>query len=148
MGGKMDKKLIILLLVTPILLYGCTGGQVSPPGGQTVTGQAVTIQDLITNPNVYANKTITVTGILRDIGANYYTNPHFVLQDENLNNITVTEWAPLEYMQPPPGSNITTMPKAMDYWLDKKLRVTGLFKYSEGSYYIDVGLNESNVEIL
>ena len=103
------------------------------------------IADLIADPQYYVNKTVIVTGFLRNRGSNYYTNPHFVIEDDTLKKITVTEWAPLEYMQPPPGSNITNMPKAMDYWLNKRLRITGIFRCSETECYVDVGFNASNI---
>jgi hypothetical protein len=66
--------------------------------------QEVKINDLARHAETYVGQKVTVQGRLILAGRNYFTDPRFVLVDEQGETIPVSAWAPLDFPPPMPGS--------------------------------------------
>jgi hypothetical protein len=64
---------------------------------------ALLLKTLAENPEQYLGKTFRVTGKLRNIGENYFTDLKVILEDDKSNFLYVRPWLPLEFPPTPPG---------------------------------------------
>jgi hypothetical protein len=91
--------------------------------------QQVKINDLARNAGKFVGKKVTVQGRLVFAGRNYFTDPRFVLADEQGETVPVSAWAPLEIPPPMPGEKVTPAdrPRTMSDYLGKRFSITGIF---------------------
>jgi hypothetical protein len=74
---------------------------------------------------------VTIVGRLELAGKNYFTDPKFILVDDQNNPTPIAGWAPLEIPPPPPGAPRNyTQPLTMRDFLGRRLSVTGVRRES------------------
>jgi len=127
-------QIAIPLLLGMIILNGCCHG---PKSGGKVFIKA-TIKQLSEKPNKYQNKSVEITGYLRNAGVNYFTDIRLVLEDGSGNAISVRPWVPLGVPPPRPGVEKRPRPKVMSDYLGKKLLIKGLWQAEEGKHILMV----------
>jgi hypothetical protein len=109
--------------------------------GRAVFSKMPTISELLKNPDIFVDSTITLTGKMVNQGTGYYKDFKPALEDTLKNALSVTIWAPLEL--PPPQDPDRSLPKVMGYYLDKKIRAGGYLRRDSsdrfnGDYYFEV----------
>jgi hypothetical protein len=75
----------------------------------------------------FVDQVVVVTGNVQHVGADYVTDPFFVLIDSDGNWLRVDAWAPLEVPPSPPGM-IGRRPLEMRDYLEKWVRLVGMIR--------------------
>lgn len=127
-------QIAISLILGMIALGGCCHG---PKNGEKVFIKT-TIKQLSEKPNKYENKSVEITGYLRNAGVNYFTDIRLVLEDGLGNAVSVRPWLPLEVPPPRPGVEKRPRPKMMSDYLGKKLIIKGLWQSEEEKHILMV----------
>jgi len=88
------------------------------------------MSDLARNSSGFLDKRVSVDGKLVFAGQNYFTDPRFVLVDDEGNWIRVSAWALLEFPPLPPGATIApeTRPRTMSDCLNRRFSVSGIWR--------------------
>lgn len=126
--------LAIFLLLGVAALNGCCHG---PKNGEKVFIKAA-IKQLAEKPNKFENKSMEITGYLRNAGVNYFTDIRLVLEDGLGNSISVRPWLPLEVPPPRPGMEKRPRPKMMSDYLGKRVTIKGLWQSEEEKHILMV----------
>ena len=97
---------LALLIGVVIIVLGLSIAVESQPVERQAGEEKVmelSLKALAENPGQYLGKTFRVTGKLRNIGENYFTDLRVILEDDKSNSIYVRPWLPLEFPPTPPG---------------------------------------------
>ena len=103
----------------------------------------VAIKDINRDPSLFVDKPIQVVGKVY-LSGNYWGRHTWYLVDQQGEKISMTDWAPYELMEPPPGSTVkkpATMRKFVDKHasLSATLRLnTGIYPNMNHPYYLEV----------
>jgi hypothetical protein len=122
----------LIRVVATFLFVGITSSLAVAQEPTPQSRVPVTIQELGLESTRYLGETVSVTGTLGLAEGNYFTNPTFVLLDENGSSIQVTPWAPLEVPPPIPGGP-SFVPKTMNSFIGQKVTVAGTYQRTVGS---------------
>jgi hypothetical protein len=74
------------------------------------------------------NQQVTLVGVLEFVGTNYFTDPRFVLVDDQGTRISVTPWLPLEVPPSMPGAPAGPRPATMADFRGKRVSLTGIVR--------------------
>lgn len=126
----MKKFLIIILLA---LLLWATFFVLSKKNA-TITPK---VCDLVNNPDLYINKSIKVEAIVKFIGKNYYSQEgNFFLEDDNC-KMQVFSRSPTTVANCPPNIKNCHTPETMSKYLNKKLKLSWIFKKLSQKKYVN-----------
>jgi len=148
--GKIKHWLLITLIIAAVGAVGYFGWQywnqkkldysygndaLSTPSTSATSNKSTTttlapietnVSDLMTNPEKYLNKNISVTSVLKQNGEYFGNNLLYFYFENNNDRIKVTTNIPLEF--PPPGPGMKNPGKVMSNYVNKTVSVTGIFK--------------------
>lgn len=140
-----QKYLLILGLIVVLVIVGIIFTTLSsqrdtgkPENEEEAIGKIeVSLCDLANNPALYINKTIQVEATVKFVGASYQAQKgDFFLEDSNC-QIQVVSWAPTTVAQCPPNIKDCKEPATMATYLDKKVKLNGIFKELPKEEYIN-----------
>lgn len=90
---------------------------------------AASVEALARNPESFLGKPVEVSGWLRNIGDNYFTDLRLALTDEQGNFVYVTPWLPIALPTLPRGYSGERPPVLSDY-IDHKVELVGTLEQS------------------
>lgn len=97
----------------------------------------VSVCDLANNPTLYTNKTIQVDATVKFVGENYYAQKgDFFLENDNC-RVQVFSWVPITAAHCPPNVENCEEPATMVDYLDRKVKLNGIFKELPKEEYIN-----------
>jgi hypothetical protein len=109
---------LALLIGVVIIVLGLSIAVESQPVERQAGEEKVpelSLKALAENPGQYLGKTFRVTGKLRNIGENYFTDLRVILEDDKFNFFYVRPWLPLEFPPTPPGHSDRRRPVLSQY---------------------------------
>lgn len=109
---------LALLIGVVIIVLGLSIAVESQPVERQAGEEKVpelSLKALAENPGQYLGKTFRVTGKLRNIGENYFTDLRVILEDDKFNFVYVRPWLPLEFPPTPPGHSDRRRPVLSQY---------------------------------
>jgi hypothetical protein len=97
---------------------------------------AVSVTKLTERPAGYLGRTVTVNGLLRNAGGNYFTDLRLELSDGRA-AVVVQPWLPLEVPPMRTGAGGNRPPVLSDY-LGKKVKITGCLRKDGEIFLLEV----------
>ena len=126
----VSKKYLInsyFIIFMLILAVSCTQSKSEIKNEDQAT--KVSVSDLVNNPKLHDNKPIQIEATARFIGENYYSGKGDFFLEENGNKIKIASWwAPITVAHCPPNVKDCKPPLTMMDYMDKKVRLNGIFK--------------------
>jgi len=100
------------------------------------------IIELSAGPAAKAGERLSLTGVLENAGANYFTDLRPVLRDGRGNEVAVAAWLPISVPPPRPGGPAAARPRLMSDLLGKRVRLSGVWERSDAGYALRVEKDE------
>ncbi|HTY09151.1 MAG TPA: hypothetical protein VMF29_08300 [Candidatus Edwardsbacteria bacterium] len=125
---------IIICTCLALALAGCHQRQAAGGGA----APEVALARLARDPAALQDRRVAVSGLLRNTGANYFTDLRLALTDSTGAAVAVRPWLPAEVPPPRPGAAPRTPPAVQSQFLDQRVRLTGCLRKDGADYQFDV----------
>jgi hypothetical protein len=106
----------------------------------------INLAELARSPQNFANKKIEVIGCLQEAGINYFTDPFFILMDQEGNWLETQAWAPLEIPPPRLDDAPNPPPPVMRRYLRRWMRIVGTIVLDRTTNTCQIEVQNAQIE--
>jgi hypothetical protein len=106
----------------------------------------ISLAELARSPQNFINKKIEVIGCLQETGTNYFTDPFFILIDQEGNWLETQAWAPLEIPPPRLGDAPNPPPPVMRTYLRRWVRIAGTIVFDRATSTCQIEVQNARIE--
>jgi hypothetical protein len=106
----------------------------------------ISLAELARSPQNFINKKIEVIGSLQETGINYFTDPFFILMDQEGNWLETQAWAPLEIPPPRLGDAPNPPPPVMRTYLRRWVRIVGTIVFDRTTNTCQIEVHNARIE--